>query len=60
MSYTWGDEKREDAKRYWDILRKTAKVIVARSDLPYWVVIVLMLIVGILLLATLLDTSPIF
>ena len=63
MSYTWGNGKLEGTKRNLILLRRmlsSLDAIVPRSDIQYWVMIFIMLAVGTLPLATLLDTSPIF
>ena len=63
MSHRWGNGKLEDAKRKLILLREMLRpidAIVPHSDIQYWVMIFIMLAVGTLLLATLLDTSPIF
>jgi hypothetical protein len=63
MSYTWGNETLEGTKRHLILIRQLMRPIAAvlpRPDIQYWVMIFVMLAVGTLLLATLLDTSPIF
>ena len=63
MSYTWGNQKLGDAKRTLILIRRKlrpADAIVPRSEIQYWMMIFVMLTVGTLLLATLLDTSPVF
>jgi hypothetical protein len=63
MSHTWGNEKLKGTKRNLVLIRKILRpldAIVPRSEAQYWVLIFVMLIVGILLLATLFDRSPIF
>jgi len=63
MPYTWGNEKLDGAKRNLILVRRMLTpfaVIVPRSEIQYWTIIFVMLAVGTLLLATLLDTSPIF
>jgi len=52
----WGNQKLAGAQPKFMLLN----VIVPRSEAQYWVMIFAMLGVGTLLLATLLDTSPIF
>jgi len=56
MSCMWGNQKLAGAQPKFMLLN----VIVPRSEAQYWVMIFAMLGVGTLLLATLLDTSPIF
>jgi len=63
MYYVLGNQKLGVAKR--DLVRirrmlRPVDAIVPRSDAQYWVMIFVMLGVGTLLLATLIDTSPIF
>ena len=63
MSYAWGNQIVEGAKRNLVIIRRVLRsfdAIVPRSDIQYWVTIFAMLAGATLLLATLLDTSPIF
>jgi len=63
MSYTWGNQKRGHAKRTLILIRRILRpvdTIVPRSEIQYWMMIFVMLAVGTLLLATLLDTSPVF
>ena len=63
MSHTWENEKLKGAKRNLVLIRRMLRpfdAIVPRSETQYWVMILVMLAVGILLLATLFDTSPIF
>ena len=63
MSYTWGNGKLEGAKRNLILIREMLRpvdAVVPRSDIQYWVMIFVLLGVGTLLLATLLDSSPIF
>lgn len=60
MSYAWGNQTIGEAKRNLDLIRRSFDAIVPRSEIQYWLMIFLMLAVSVLLLATLLDTSPIF
>jgi hypothetical protein len=63
MSHTWGNQKLVSAKRILVRIRRIRRAgdaIVPHSDAQYWVMIFVMLGVSILLLTTLLDTSPIF
>ena len=63
MSYAWGNQTVEEAKRNLVLIRemlRPIKAVAPRSDIQYWVTIFLMLGVGTLLMATLLNTSPIF
>ena len=63
MSYAWGNQTVEGAKRNLVLLRRvfgSLRAIVPRSEIHYWALIFVMLFVAALLLATLLDTSPIF
>jgi hypothetical protein len=63
MSFTWGTETLEGTKRHLILIRRTLTpfaAIIPRSDIQYWIMIFVMLVASALLLATLLDKSPIF
>jgi hypothetical protein len=63
MSHAWGNQTVEGAKRNFVLIRRMLRsldAIVPRSEIPYWTMIFVMLAVSALLLATLLETSPIF
>ena len=63
MSYAWGNQTVERATQNLALGRRVLRsldAIVPRSETQYWVMIFAMLAGAALLLATLLDNSPIF